>query len=337
MAQRPRRQHTAAKVYLRGFADAASHVCTHARDGTVEQRNIRSVSVEPNFYTYVDDTGRPADAIEHWFDEAIENAVADVLRSLQEGNAVVPQWRRVLSMFVVTSLLRTATVRSFMGQIDQHTRPLLTLHAGAHNAGIDMVALTDAGRRDFLDAARDALAAVAGDPDEDKKSQLRTMLRSIDEWTNTIQDWNWEVSHAAHPTLITSDAPVAVLGAAPRQGWPGVLPKDSTVAVPISPTALLIASPLPLMGNGAVTDELATQVNTELVRNCFKAVFHHPDLQWPADLYVPPERPRLPEPTISFRPSPPGSAPTFPATYPDIKDAKIRALLDVLGATDTVD
>jgi hypothetical protein len=334
---RVRRQHTAAKTYLRGFADPASQLCMRARDGTVERRNISSASVERDFYTYIDDTGRPTDTVERWLGEEIEDAAAGVLRSLQATPEVRPEWLGILSSFVTSSLLRTATVRTLMDQIDLHTRPLLVLHEQAQKAGVDLAALNDAERHRLLDATRDGLSRIAGDPEEERKARLRVMLRKVDEWTTTIKSWNWEIGRAAASTLITGDAPVVVIGADPLRGWAGVLPADSTVAVPISPTTLLIASSLPLIGTGRVTDQLAAQVNSGLVRNCFKAVFHHPDTSWPSDLTVPARRPTLPEPTINWQPSPPGSTPTFPATYLDVNDATIRTLLDELGATDTVD
>lgn len=272
---RPRRTCEALPILRARFA------CT--RDGTVGLRNIRSASVERDFYTYLNDTGRPTDTVEHWFGEEIENSVAAVLRSLQSAPELQAE-RGVLPSFVVSSLLRTATVRSFMDQIDQHLRPLLVLQDQARKAGIDLAALTDAERRRLLDATKDTLTRVAGDPEEEHKSRLRTMLRKIDEWTTTIKGWNWEISRAPAPILITGDAPIVVIGAVPLQGWAGVLPADSTIAIPINPTALLTVSPLPLMGTGTVTDQLATQLNNELVRNCFKAVFHHPETPWPSAL-----------------------------------------------------
>src|SRR5438067_13597959 len=104
--QRVRRQHTAAKTYLRAFADHSGQVVMHARDGTVEPRNIDTASVIRDFYTFIDNAGHRTDAVEHWFGQEVENDVAEVLRQLPGAQAVHPSWTDLLSSFAVTSLLR---------------------------------------------------------------------------------------------------------------------------------------------------------------------------------------------------------------------------------------
>lgn len=150
-----------------------------------------------------------------------------------------------------------------------------------------------------------------------------------------IEGWNWEVLRAPEPVLIAGDAPVVVLHPRPAAGWRGFLPADSTVAVPVAPAALLVASPHPLLGTGALTKTLAAQVNTGIVLSCHRAVFHHPDTPWPSGLEVPGRPPSLPAPTITWG-RPTGEPPTFPAAYPAVADATIRQALKGLDATDTV-
>jgi hypothetical protein len=334
--QRTRRQHTAAKAYLRGFADAADHVCMHARSGAVGERNIASASVARDFYTFEDDAGVASDAVERWFSAKIENSVAGALRGLQAGSELKREWMPMLPPFVVSSLLRTATVRSFMDQIDGHTRPLLVLLEQASRLRLDLAAMSERERRTLLGATRAAVARVETNPREERMSSLRTMVRKIDEWATMLAAWSWELLHDNNATLITGDAPVVVLGATPILGWAGVLPPQCTVAVPITPHSVLLASPLPLIGPGLLTSQLAKQLNNDLVRNCFKAVFHHPTKAWPVDLDVPPHPSRLAEPTITWRRSPPGTPMTFPTSYPAVQDETIRSLLTELNATDEV-
>lgn len=336
MAKRVRRQHTAARAYLRGFADDRHQVCMHARAGQVERRNIGSATVVRDFYTYTDPAGSPDDSVERWLGERVEDAAAVVLRSLREGEDLRDGWVGALSAFVASSLVRTSTVRSYKEQIDGHLRPLLVVQEAARREGVDLPGLPDAARELLLDAARDALARVPDDPAERRRSHLRTMLRKADEWTAALSGWNWEALRAPAAVLVTGDAPVAVLPADPGRGWSGVLPAGSTVAVPIAPDLLLVASPRPLLGTGQAADALTGAVNAGIVSGCHRAVFHHPAMDWPPGLAVPSPPPRLPAPTIEWRHRS-GGKPTFPVTYPPVADEAVRRMLGRLGAADTVD
>ncbi len=221
---RVRRQHTAAKAYLRGFADGAGQFCMHTRKGTVERRNIKSATVERDFYTFVDDGGRPQDVVEHWLSEEVENRVAEVLRRLRSGEPLATTWVGILAPFVASSLLRTASVRAFMVQIDVGLRPLLVLHEFARRAGIELASLSDQERRRLLATATAALDRVPMDPAQQRRSLLRTMLRKVDECSGTLMSWSWEVASGTFPLS------VIVIGVCAAQGrfsgWSGVLPKS---------------------------------------------------------------------------------------------------------------
>jgi hypothetical protein len=308
----------------------------HARDGTIEPRNIDSVTVQRDFYTYYDSLGRPREDIEVWFGVAIETRIARLLQALRAGRPIHPDHRRPLARFAASSLLRTATVRALMAQIDSHLRPALVLFDAATKANVDLLEMSSTQRTRLLAGARHALERLPVDDAEERRSRLRTMLRKIDEWTRLMASWNWEACRSPTPRLISGDAPVVVLGASPDRGWSGVLPENSSILLPISPSVLLVASPHPLVGTGQITDELEHQVNTGIVRNAYKLVLHHPQMPWPNDLFVPAEPQPLPDPQINLRRSEPGATPTFPATYPAIEDPVIAGLLHDLGATDTV-
>lgn len=334
---RARRQHTAAKTHLRGFADDSGQFCMHARGGAVERRNVHSATVERDFYTYADDRGHPQEGVERWLSADVENQVATVLRTLRAGSPPAPEREEVLARFVATSLLRTATVRSLMVQIDAGVRPLLAMNEYVRCAGIDFASLSDRERRRLLAATTAALERVPADPADRRRSLLRTMLRKADELSALLAGWNWEVARGAAPALLTGDAPVAVLSPLPSPDWHGVLPADATVYMPISPDALLVASPAPLLGEGRLGTELATTVNHELARSCNRAVFHHPDMPWPPDLRLAPSPPTLPAPRISWTTQAREGALTFPAKYPPVGDDAIRSVLDELGGRDTVE
>lgn len=334
---RARRQHTAAKSYLLGFADSSSQVCMHARDGTVELRSIRSATVRRDFYTFVDATGRPNESIERWLGGQVENDVAGVLKDLRAGQPLQNDHIDLLALFVATSLMRTATVRSYMAQIDAGLRPLLVAMERAKSRGINLADQPSSKREKLLAETARAIAQLNPDAIQEQNSRLRTMLREIDQVRATLRSWNWELTQASSPCLITADAPVAVLQPTASSGWGGVLPKGSSAFLPISPVALLTASPNPLIGPAKVTDQLARQVNSELVRNAHRAAYHHPQVQWPLDLAISPQSPTLPQPRITWNRSDPDQAPTFPATYPPIIDPAIAALLGDLGAEETVE
>ncbi len=196
----------------------------HTRKGTVERRNIKSATVERDFYTFVDDGGRPQDVVEHWLSEEVENRVAEVLRRLRSGEPLATTWVGILAPFVASSLLRTASVRAFMVQIDVGLRPLLVLHEFARRAGIELASLSDQERRRLLATATAALDRVPMDPAQQRRSLLRTMLRKVDECSGTLMSWSWEVASGTFPLS------VIVIGVCAAQGrfsgWSGVLPKS---------------------------------------------------------------------------------------------------------------
>jgi hypothetical protein len=334
--QRARRQHTAARAYLLGFADHRGQLCMHSRDGNVARPNATSASVVRDFYTYAAPDGQPDESVERWFAERVEAPAAAVLRAIRAGEDVRAEWAGTLAAFVASSMLRTSTVRSYMEQIDAQIGPLLALHYAAERHGVDLLSVGDPQRQALLEAARAALASVPADPRERRRSQLRTMLRKTDEWSALIAGWNWELLRSPEPVLITGDAPVVVLDDRPGDGWRGILPAGSTVAVPVAPTALLVASPHPLLGDGALTSTLAAQVSSGVVRGCHRAVFHHPETPWPSGLAVPSRPPSLPAPTVRWG-EPDGGPPTFPAAYPEVVDAATAEALEGLGATDTAE
>ena len=325
------------KGYLAGFADDQKMVMRRRRDGREKRASIKSATVVRDFYSFVGVDGHPNDEIETWMASEVEGPAMEALVAARSG--APPRGRAIetLARFVAISLLRTRTVRSYAAQADAHTRPLLVL---THALGRTGQRLTDLSP-DALDRAWAAAVEVANKMSFDatfvEQSPLRTMLRKADEFSSTLRDWNWSLEQAAEGGLLTGDSPVATLANPDSKGWAGLLPPHSSVAMPVSPYYLLLASPNPLIGTNAPSSGLTERVNGEIVRHAFDAVYRHPSTTWPKNLTLSSQRPTLPPPTITLRNSEPGSTPTFPATYPTPTDTEIARLLDLLGAQRVVE
>lgn len=337
--QRARQQHTVARAYLSGFADQRRMVYMLRRSGVRTRVAITNATVRRDFYTYIDDTGEANESIERWMAESIEGPAADPLKSACASVQPQPSAEDVrdLARFVAVSLMRTATVRSYLQQMDTHFNPTLLLAALAKENDYRLVDLSQSDRQQLLAAISDALSASKKDTAWEQRSRLRTMLRKADELMTVLATWHWRLDEATTDCLITADVPVATLTSQSTTGWRGILPSGSSLFLPVSPRRLLVASPVPLFTSGAVSAQLASRVNTELCRNARDAVYINPAMPWPSGLTLAAQGPTLPSPTISWRASKPDSTPTFPVTYPSVADPEIATLLGDLGAMETVE
>jgi len=334
IGQVKRRHHTVPKVLLLGFVDSKNRLVMRRRDGSNLLTSLNDASVRGDFYSYRDSDGVLVDEVETWLGDGIESPVAEVLVRARRGEQLASNDVVHLARLAASGLLRTPTIRSYLDQLDAHLGPLLLMHRHLTAAAVDPTALSP----EAMKRVHATAATVWNDCDKlsaNEQSKLRTFLREFDKLSQRLSTWSWNVLTAKHPCLITADAPVVTLGT-DDGGWHGVLPKGSPVFIPVSSRHLLIGEQHPI-GRGSFTIELAKMVNIRMTSEAYDAVFADPIMPWPDHIVLEPRRPTLPHPTVSWSRSQPGSEPTFPTAYPAVEDDRVRALLDSLGAVDTVE
>lgn len=328
-----RRQHTVPKVLLRGFSQG-NRLQMRRRGGSDHLTSLANATVRSNFYSYRDSSGAPVTAVEDWLAAHVEGPAAAVLGRARSGDAVHAADTPVLARAVAACLLRTATVRSYLEQIDTHLGPMLLIQAALAKAHVRADDLSAAGMARIQAAATSIWSQHSGSA-ADRGGALRTFLREFDAWSSRLATWEWSLLSATEACFITSDAPVATLRPDGAR-WHGIVPPGSPVLLPISPKHLIVGEAR-IVRPGTVTDELVRLVNTQLAREADDAIFAHPAMPWPPYVQLPTRRPTLPTPTITWSKTVPGDPPTFPKSYPPVHDAAVRVLLDALGAIDVVE
>jgi len=335
MGSRPkRRQHTVPRTLLRGFADANGCLAMRRRDGTDGLISIRRASVRRDFYSFLGDDGGRVDDVEDWLDEHVESPVSPVLDRLRSGEQPSGSDSPVLAAFAASGLLRTATVRSYLEQLDGDLAPLMLVHKVLTRSGTDPTTLPPESMDRLHAAASRVWSERDKEPDE-ARSMLRTVLRHFDELASDLSSWAWSLHTADRPCLITADASVATF-APVGQGWLGILPQGSPVFIPISARRLLVGEKF-AQGSGTLTADLTRLVNGRLAQEAFDAVFADPSMTWPAEAHMSSQRPTLPIPTVTWSRSDLESSPTFPSIYRAVASESVRVLLKSLGAKDTVE
>jgi hypothetical protein len=328
-------QHTVPRTLLRGFSDEREFVTMRRRDGLVHEIPISNAAVRTKIYTFDNSSGQPSNAVEDWLGEQVEAGAGRVLQRLREGQQPTPEDRPALARLAVAGLLRTATVRSYLEQMDRHLGPFLLVHGVLVRHEVDPASLSRTDMELLQEAATDAWQRVTRD---DPAARLRTMVRKFDELVLEVTDWVWSLQVSPQDVLITSDAPVATFTAA-SAGWHGILPAGSPLMLPVSPRHLLYAEKHALanISESSLHAGLAKVVNEAIAREADDAVFTHPAMDWPLDLVLAPTPPTLPTPTVTWGRSGSATEPrTFPATYPLVQDASVQALLRALEAEDEV-
>lgn len=327
--------HVVPRVYLRGWADVDGQVAVLDRGSSGPGRfSVSNSAVRKRFYNFADAHGAESDLVETWLDRHVESPVGPTLKALRAGAGIDDVDKNTVISFAVAQLVRTPTVFAFMSQLDVHLGAMFTLIEAAKIGGFNLLELSDTNRARYFAAARDAWTAGLDQRDM-RVSKLRTMVRKLDEISTQVTSWHWSILTSPAPVLITADSPVATLNPTGHH-WAGLIPDGSSLWMPLSPTLLLVGDPVkPLAQQTALTDELVTFVTSALARQADRALFNAPGADWPSGLVFPRQKPTLPEPTVTW-----GKAtgpPTFPAAYPPVASAAVEALLERLGAVDTVE
>lgn len=333
-------QHVVPRAYLRGWADADTQIAVRSRSEPVAvPRPLSHSAVRSRFYNHRDSHDLETDVVEDWLAQHIESPGSQVLRRLRGGDDAMEVDRRSLVNLVCAQLMRSPTVFAYMRQIDQHTGPLLAMAEACMHLGVNPVDLEDSEREQLLSEVR---RAWLDQEDRDvRASMLRTMVRKVDELADTVKTWHWSVLTADDPLLVTGDTPVVTLDLNDEGGWNGLMPAGSPLWLPLSPQQLLVGDPTPpLTSNLVLTADMATFINRSLARQADEALFNYPDLPWPPSTELSPSKPALPTPTVTWQRQEErgtGRERTFPATFPEVHQASVRALLDTMGAQDTIE
>lgn len=326
-----RRHHTTPRVCLRGFAED-DWLTIRTRSGVERTVHLTDTTVRKNFYNVLTSEGVETSAVETWLARSVESPIGPVFERLRAGETVRQTDCPALAKFVVSQLLRTPTTSAMLEHIDRHIGPLMVVHAVLNKHNLDpnrlpsyeLQWITDTARRVWEEHTRSGA----------RRSQLRTILRKIDELADQLSAWTWLVLQSDSPMLISSDAPVATFHN-PDEPWAGIIPPGSPVYLPLSPRHLLVAERNNLDTSTKLLPELAQMVNQVNARQAADTILKAPTQAWPNDLVLLPDAPPLPTPTVTWRRDP-DAAPTFPAEFPTVLAPDIRAVLDEFEATDFV-
>jgi hypothetical protein len=330
-----KRHHTAPRVYLRGFADKNELLVVRRRAGDEFVQHIDNVTVRNGFYNARTSTGVLHDDVENWFMRNIETPVGPTMTRLRAhvvGGPISGSDARLMSRFVAAQLYRTATARSYLEQIDEVLGPFLGADMTGQLFGVQVSQLSPAAQVRLMRVTRDILREHR-DPEEMNRGHLRTMLRETDKMMTRLESWHWELAIAKHSRLVTGDAPA--VATQPQSGvFSGILPKGSPVYLPLSPTTLLVGTEMTPPRQVQLTTRLAREVNQRVADEAADGLVKGTSQPWPNGFRLLPEPPKLPALTLERRSD--GGPGTFPATYPEVGDPGIRALLEKLAARDVV-
>jgi hypothetical protein len=331
-----RDHHTVPRLHLRGFCARrgphAKEMLARHRDGTEEFIRINDATVQVDFYD-PGTTSDPDDTLENWLAKDVENLVGPIMGGLRNG-AVLPSSaadRERLARFVAVQMVRTIAFRDLLGDVDSHVWPLFFA-----SDVVQKVIEADASVKDDPEMLKDLHAYYATRaPDRpgalNRASMMRTMIREADRLLPVLLGMRWLLADASTPLLLTGDTPVVTVSGTSEVTYGHLLlPDHHEIHLPLTPERLLIITPLPpLSAVTTLTAEQARLVNESIVRACANSVFRRPDMPWPPDLTLLPQRIPLRRPRVTvFR----GNGEQHERrSFPSIADQKLKDALDLLG------
>lgn len=283
----PEDQHTVQESLLRGFAGDQKFLRERCRNGTDRRVAAKKATVGKHFYSFVDSTGELSSFIE---DELhyLENDLPRLRSELQSKGRLSATDKHRFDLYVAYSLVRTKTAREYMRQLGEQLLPLLWRTEVAAMFNIDLSRLQPDTLRYFDQFSRHLSARNPRLQRETRVRELRTFIYAADTLAKDLRAFEWGHVEFDAPCLVTSDAGVGIVRASTRGG---LLPKDSIVVLPFSPTSLAVGRS---KRSASVAGEaLARSANRAMAVGAFEQVLRHPDMEWPTYLELEPFPPSL--------------------------------------------
>ncbi|MEI2361157.1 DUF4238 domain-containing protein [Priestia megaterium] len=109
MKNNPAKQHTVPKTYLKHFSHNSKNIFVYDKNkNIVEERNIKSVSIIKDFYTFVDEeTGEKHYDLENLLGESIEPNYNSAIDSILKNGTLENSAKVELAKFMAAQLLRS--------------------------------------------------------------------------------------------------------------------------------------------------------------------------------------------------------------------------------------
>jgi hypothetical protein len=330
-----RDHHTVPKLYLRGFCGKKGFdkdvLLARYRDGSEHRLTLKEATVEVDFYD-IGEEGAPDDALEHWFDRAVENRVGELMAKLRRGRlSAEATARAALASFVAVQLVRTIAFRQLMDDMSSHLGPQLFATALLQRAIDNDPTLKQDGQKLATLHRQIVEQAPASVRSGGKKSMMRNMIREADRLGPLLGAMNWVLTSSEQPVLLTGDNPVVVVSpTGDTQSAAMLVPDLHELHMPITPYRLLTITPFPsLTQRPQLSYRQADIVNHAIVRNCSTTVLRRPDMDWPSDLTLPLVRTALAPPAVTVRPN--AGSPASAPVWPPIVDRALAEALGLLG------
>lgn len=327
--------HQTPRFLLRRFATGELIEMRHRTEAT-RPVGTRDAAAQKHFYSYINEDGTRSVDVEDHLSEHVENVAAPIVRSLAAGTGPVQPDALALARFWAFQIVRSPRFREIDRQAAAQIGPML--------AGFDAVSAVfdgDNGAKWDEEAAIELHAAAAADASEEylaaptTNSEIRIMLRWVDDLEAKLASLTWAVAEADRPVFCTSDNPVVMFRPTKDlAGFHGISPDtEAEVRVALDPTHVLLGT---AHGFGPdrfpATKQLIVDTNRSTARECQNAIFYLPGTIPAGDLQLAPQPPRLPTPRIAMRPNPGGG--TTDTAYPAQRDERLAAIIDATLAGD---
>lgn len=314
-------------MLLRHFA-VDGQVEVRSRTRAAELLPVAAVAVRKNFYSY-ETTSTPNDtSLEQYLDRRVEAGAGAAISRLISGAADDADLEAA-GRFAMVQLVRSPRFRELDELATEAVGPLL--------AGMDAVSAYRVGRRseewNEEEAQRVFYEAHRNPPPEylvasDRNSRIRVLIRHADQLLEAATGLTWSLAEAASPVLCLSDSPAVLFNPnMPVGGFGGfdVGPEDE-VRLPLSPRHVLLGVRRHFGPRRfPALRDLVVSTNELLARECNDALYITPGTSPLGNIALAPMSPRLPTPTITFRPS--DGPPTQPV-FRELGDAELRRMID---------
>lgn len=232
--------------------------------------------------------------------------------------------------------VRGPRFRDLDRQVAAHIGPLLAefdavQHVFGGDDGIEWDEETVARLRAAVAAQPPAAYLRAPTPN----SEIRTMLRRVDDLEAKFASLRWAVAEADRPVFCTSDNPVSLFRPTKDpEGFHGISPDgEAEVRIALDPQHVLLGSAFRLGPDRlTATPQLVIGTNRFMAKECQYAIFHLPGATPPGDLRLASRPPQVLAPTVTIKPNPGGG--TTDTTYPPQQDPRLAEIIEATYAGD---